>query len=192
MDVFLTDVLATYGAAAGGVVLGLSILTVWVVAHRQANPVDTVSVFFGLASYNNGKEVSPSPKASPLAGEEKVLESLGLRFLSKLEASELLHRRLADPKIRHISILTYTNEVEAGAITKYRVRGQKTLEILKRSPLADLREEQLCNLTRLAKRSHFRPWRKSRKSIEASEENSGAIPIRRNGVPTCSTGSRRW
>lgn len=173
VDVFLTDFLATYGAAAGGVVLGLSILTVWVVAHRQANPGDSVSVFFGLASYNKGKKLSARPKASPQEDEEELLKALGLRFLSKLEASELLHRRLADPEIRHVSILTYTNEVEAGAITKYRVRGQKTLEILKRSPLTDLQEEQVCNLTRLTKRSNFRPWRKFRKSIEASEGVEG-------------------
>lgn len=168
MDVFLESFVNTYGVIIGGVVLAAIVLVVWAVAHRQAGPSDNVSIFFGLASYTKGGKRKEGDEVPITVDEDQYLAALGIKFLSKLEASELVHRKLADPEIRHIAILGYTNEVEAGFLNKYRIQGNKTLEIIKRSPLEDLREEQVCNLSRIVKGDHLRPWRKLKKSVEAS------------------------
>ena len=100
--------------------------------------------------------------------ETALYSQLGMRFIDKLEASEIVHLRLADPGIRHVVVISYTNEVEAGAFTHYRLKGEKTIEVFKRSLLADLGDEQGCNLLRLSKGSSVRPWKKARISLDAS------------------------
>jgi beta-phosphoglucomutase-like phosphatase (HAD superfamily) len=104
--------------------------------------------------------------------DKKQTERNGINnitYLSKLEASELFHKKLADSNIHLVQILTYTNEVEVGSITTYRVKGKKRIEVYKRSILSDLRQQQRVNLLRLSNDSKVKLWDKKRKSIDASE-----------------------
>jgi len=55
-----------------------------------------------------------------------------IRLLSKSEASLMLFKKLEDPSVSNIKIITYTNEVEAGQINQYKVKGNKTIEIYKK------------------------------------------------------------
>lgn len=72
-----------------------------------------------------------------------------VKFYSNQEMSEHLRKKLADTSVSTIQIFTYTNEVESGSINKYRINGQKNIEIFKRSILSDLREQQQSNLDRI-------------------------------------------
>jgi beta-phosphoglucomutase len=104
-----------------------------------------------------------------MLNEKQLYEDLGIRFIDKLKASEIFHRKLSDPATKKITIVSYTNEVEAGAITHYRVVGKKDIEVLKRSIWIDLAEQQVCNLTRLASGVKVRPWSKRTVSLNASK-----------------------
>ncbi|MFA7059446.1 MAG: HAD hydrolase-like protein [Pedobacter sp.] len=107
--------------------------------------------------------ISDKSKKSKLNSEDLLPQ-----FLNKLDASELFHKKLADPSIEHICIVTYTNEVEAGTLNHYRVKGNKTIEIYKRSILSDLRQQQIINLRRLLHGSKVKPWNKMNISLDAS------------------------
>lgn len=96
------------------------------------------------------------------------IELVKPQFLYKLDASELFHKKLADPEVKKIIILTYTNEVESGSINPYRIKGIKQIDIYKRSILADLIQQQEVNLLRLIKGSKVRYWDKKDKSLDAT------------------------
>ncbi len=111
--------------------------------------------------------VPPQPVDRP--NEQNYLEALGIKFLDKLKASEVFHRKLADPNIRKVTIITYTNEVEAGSINHYRVKGKKDISIYKRSLFADLSEQQKYNVCRIGSGSTVKKWDKSRISLHSSK-----------------------
>lgn len=101
--------------------------------------------------------------------EGKFLDALNIKLIDKLKASEILHRKLSDPNVKKVSIITYTNEVEAGTINHYRVQGNKEIEIFKRSLFADLSEQQSCNLLRIRDGSSVKQWNKFKISLQASK-----------------------
>lgn len=103
------------------------------------------------------------------AKKAKHNSATSITYMTKLDASELFHKKLADPNVNLVQILTYTNEVETGSITQYRVKGNKRIEIYKRSIVSDFKQQQQVNLNRLASNSNVRLWNKKRKSINASE-----------------------
>lgn len=90
--------------------------------------------------------------------------------ISKAEASQIFFNKLGDPNIKNIKIITYTNEVEAGQINHYKVSGEKTIEVYKRSVLADLYEQQKNNIKRLQSGKPFKPWQKDKLIIESTEQ----------------------
>jgi len=92
----------------------------------------------------------------------------GLRWVDRLKASEVLRQRLSDPKIDRITIIAYTNEVEAGAINRYSVRGKKIIEVFTRSPFDDLVQQQIANVERLIQGRRLRPWDKKNRSLSAT------------------------
>jgi len=98
---------------------------------------------------------------------KKPLEE-SLKFIDKLRASEIFHSKLSDDTIRKIQIISYTNEVESGSINKYHVKGDKEIEIFKRSVLSDLVEEQKANLERIISGSNCTFWNKSKKNINST------------------------
>lgn len=100
--------------------------------------------------------------------EAAALSAVGIRLLTKADASLHIQSRLADPSVEHVTIVSYTNEVEAGTFSRYKIRGRKRIEVLKRSPLSDLNESQACNLLRIARKQSHRPWDKARASLAAS------------------------
>lgn len=111
----------------------------------------------------------PSSQADTISQIEH-LEALDIQFINKLKASEIFHRRLADPDIKDVIIVTYTNEVESGSINHYRVKGKKNITIYKRSIFADLSEQQKYNLLRIAAGSSVRLWNKKEISLRASRD----------------------
>lgn len=100
--------------------------------------------------------------------ETAALSAVGIRLLTKADASLHIQSRLADPAVEHVTIVSYTNEVEAGTFSRYKIRGKKRIEVLKRSPSSDLNESQACNLLRIARKQSHRPWDKARASLVAS------------------------
>lgn len=100
--------------------------------------------------------------------ECKFLDALNIKLIDKLKASEILHRKLSDPDVSNISIITYTNEVEAGTINHYRVQGRKQIHIFKRSLFADLSEQQSCNILRIRDGASVKRWNKYKISLQAS------------------------
>lgn len=101
---------------------------------------------------------------------ERHTAALGLRFINKVEASEILMKRLADRDVSEVIFVTYTNEVEGKLLTHYRVVGRKKITILKRSLFADLADQQSWNLIRLAAGSTVKPWDKREISFDASHD----------------------
>lgn len=108
--------------------------------------------------------------------ESTHLDALNVRFIDKLKASEILHRKLADETTKRITIITYTNEVEAGALNHYRVKGNKEIEIFKRSMLFDLAEQQSVNVKRVASDSKAILWNKFKVSIQATKSVEQEFP----------------
>lgn len=88
--------------------------------------------------------------------------------IDKFKASEIFHKRLSDPKVYNIKVISYTNEVEAGAINRYSVQCPKRIEIYKRSIISDLAEQQAVNTERLLAGSSLKLWDKKGKSVPAS------------------------
>ena len=88
---------------------------------------------------------------------------------SKHRMSELLQSKLSDGSTKTIQIFCYTNEVEAGSINKHKVKGEKVIEIYKRSILSDLREQQRHNIEIIAQGANVRFWDKKSKSLYASK-----------------------
>jgi len=101
---------------------------------------------------------------------DKVFEDSNLKRISKSEASEILFKKLGDPSVKNIKIITYTNEVEAGQINHYKTSGKKTIEIFKRSLLADLYEQQRTNIERARLNKSFQPWSKKKLLIESTSQ----------------------
>lgn len=101
----------------------------------------------------------------PLSEEQSNVDPV--TFIDKHQASEIFRARLRDPAIQVIQIVTYTNEVEAGAMTRYAVRGSKTIEIYKRSIVSDLRDQQAANIQRLLAGKET-SWKKYRRSLKAT------------------------
>jgi len=93
-----------------------------------------------------------------------------LKRISKSEASQILFNKLGDPHVKNIKIITYTNEVEAGQINHYKVSGQKTIEVFKRSLIADLYEQQRTNIERARKHTTFKPWKKNQLLSESTSQ----------------------
>jgi HAD superfamily hydrolase (TIGR01509 family) len=100
--------------------------------------------------------------------EQDIESIIDLKFIDKIKASEVFQKKLADPKVENIVILTYTNEVEAGLINHYRVSGKKNIEIYKRSFVSDLREQQIINIKRILNRETYKPWNKKNISLSTT------------------------
>jgi beta-phosphoglucomutase-like phosphatase (HAD superfamily) len=94
--------------------------------------------------------------------------SSGAEIDDRLSFPSVLAERLADQDVKTIRLVTYTAEVDAGLIDRFHVRGEKTIEIYKRSILADLGEQQSTNLQRLAAGTDVRLWDKRAQSVDAS------------------------
>jgi beta-phosphoglucomutase-like phosphatase (HAD superfamily) len=88
----------------------------------------------------------------------------GVTFISKEnDVKTILSNRLQGKTVRNITVVSYTNEVEFSALIKrFATRHDTNIEIYKRSLIADLAEEQECNLQRLAfqQPTHLRRWDK--------------------------------
>lgn len=118
-----------------------------------------------------------------IAKSLKSKESESFRITNKLKASELFQLRLADPSVKNIQIISYTNEVESGTINKYKVKGKKIIEIFKRSIISDLFEQQTTNLRRISNNSSVALWNKFNKlinstiQIEEEFKNSSDVKI---------------
>ncbi len=91
-----------------------------------------------------------------------------LKRISKSEASQIFSNKLGDPNVNNVKIITYTNEVEAGQINHYKVSGKKTIEVYKRSVIADLYEQQKTNIERARKYNSFKPWKKNHLLIDST------------------------
>lgn len=98
------------------------------------------------------------------------MEKNEVKCISKTEASKIFLEKLADPNIKNIKIITYTNEVEAGQMNKYKIFGDKVIEIFKRSLFADLYEQQKTNIERLQLVDEFKAWNKSKIIINSTKQ----------------------
>lgn len=103
----------------------------------------------------------------------------------------VLAEKLRDETVKHVELLTYTAEVDAGLVDRYHVRGTKRVDVYKRSILADLADQQAINLQRLALGLRCRPWSKHVASVDASERlernSSDSLTVRQilyTGEPT--------
>jgi HAD superfamily hydrolase (TIGR01509 family) len=111
-------------------------------------------------------ESVPNERLALLHGES--VDRHDFKVIDKFKASEIFHKRLSDPKVYNVKVISYTNEVEAGAINRYSVQGPKRIEIYKRSIISDLAEQQAVNTDRLLVGSSLKPWDKKSKSVPAS------------------------
>lgn len=111
-------------------------------------------------------DLVPDERLALLHGES--VDRHDFIVIDKFKASEIFHKRLSDPKVYDIKVISYTNEVEAGAINRYSVQGPKRIEIYKRSIISDLAEQQAINTERLLDGSPSKPWNKKGKSLPAS------------------------
>jgi beta-phosphoglucomutase-like phosphatase (HAD superfamily) len=123
-------------------------------------------------------EVSVSRKIDNSKKPDTVNESVSgkeivnsrIKRISKLESSQIFFNKLGDPNVKNIKIITYTNEVEAGQINHYKVAGKKTIEVYKRSVLADLYEQQKNNIYRVINKESFKPWNKKKLLVESTKQ----------------------
>ncbi len=109
-------------------------------------------------------------RASPDGPGEVVLESRD-QFTNRL--IEHLH----DVNVQTIQLITYTSEVDGAFLKRFIVKGTKSIEVFKRSILADLAEQQECNLRRLREGVSVRRWDKRQTSIDASESLGRNAPV---------------
>jgi HAD superfamily hydrolase (TIGR01509 family) len=94
---------------------------------------------------------------------------MGLTLLTRKEFTTLLLEKLGDTSVKKIRLVTYTAEVDAGDINRFKVKGDKDFEVFKRSIVADLAEQQELNLRRIASGTNVKMWKKRAISREASE-----------------------
>ncbi|UCE60961.1 MAG: HAD hydrolase-like protein [Phycisphaerales bacterium] len=90
-------------------------------------------------------------------------------FEPRKQFSNHLIEHLSDASVRTIQLITYTSEVNYAFLNQFTVEGKKTIEVYKRSVLADLAEQQEYNLKRLQAGVSVRRWDKRRVAVEASE-----------------------
>jgi beta-phosphoglucomutase-like phosphatase (HAD superfamily) len=165
----LPSPLSAYVVYCGDDKTDLETLLVQLISTVAPNPSSVLaSSLAGAFLKENQTVIDSLNKAWSEKAKLNAMSTADTTYVSKLEASELLHKRLADPNVHLVQILTYTNEVEAGSINTYRVKGKKRLEIYKRSILTDLRQQQRVNLYRVAQGLKVKLWDKKRKSIDAS------------------------
>lgn len=107
--------------------------------------------------------------------------SATIRVLSKLEASGIIHEKLANPTVRNIYIIGYTNEVESGVMDHYHIVGSKRIEIFKRSIFSDLWQQQQVNIARIRRGKQKDLWDKRQKIIDSTmrldEEFNGSDEV---------------
>ena len=111
------------------------------------------------------------PIRGHLHDEEQIydqMDILGMRAVGVGEASNICSEHLEDESIEKIVIIAYTNEGEENKI-KFRSSKNKKIEILKRSMISELAEQQRINLHRIAKGSNIRRWRKVQRSRNISD-----------------------
>jgi beta-phosphoglucomutase-like phosphatase (HAD superfamily) len=117
-------------------------------------------------------EFEPLLVSAPSVVDEKATE-LGDRGIFPA----ILADRLANIDVVDVELLTYTAEVDAGMIDRFHIRGEKRIDIYKRSILVELRDQQELNLNRLAGGASVRLWDKRKSSVDASERLANiAIP----------------
>jgi beta-phosphoglucomutase-like phosphatase (HAD superfamily) len=96
-------------------------------------------------------------------------------LVPRSEFTEFLLAGLARPNT-HLTMVTYTGEVDTALIDPYHTRHGTTIEVLKRSILDDLAEQQEWNMRRLAAGITARRWNKRLKSIKVSERLTHDVP----------------
>lgn len=96
------------------------------------------------------------------------LQSNSIRLIDKHNATDIINHKLSDTEVKSITIVTYTNEVESGIITPYKVSKGKSINIYKRSLMADLAEQQYANIMRMIYGINNRRWDKYNSSMNAS------------------------
>jgi beta-phosphoglucomutase-like phosphatase (HAD superfamily) len=116
--------------------------------------------------YETKVMLDKSPKEC--LNEKENLNALGIKFIDKIKASEIFHKKISDSECYKICIITYTNEVEAGAINRYHIQGKKEIEVFKRSFNTDLSEQQIYNILRLQYSSNVNKWNKFKASLKAT------------------------
>ncbi|HSE16328.1 MAG TPA: TIR domain-containing protein [Pyrinomonadaceae bacterium] len=100
----------------------------------------------------------------------------GLTLLPREEFTTILLEKLGDRAVKNVRLVTYTAEVDAGDINRFKVKGSKNFEVFKRSIVADLAEQQEVNLRRLAAGTNVKLWEKRAVSRNASENLSRNVP----------------
>ena len=98
------------------------------------------------------------------------------RPASRREFTRLLLERLDKKVVKTLRLVTYTGEVDVGLLNRFHVTGTQTIEVYKRSILADLAEQQECNMKRIAAGATARPWSKRVTSVSASERLERELP----------------
>lgn len=101
---------------------------------------------------------------------------VGLTLLPREEFTTILLEKLGDPTVKNVQLVTYTAEVDAGDIIRFKVKGGKNFEVFKRSIITDLAEQQELNLRRLAAGTNVKLWKKRSLSRNASESLSRNVP----------------
>lgn len=93
----------------------------------------------------------------------------GIFKLIKLQQfTRVLLDKLEDPNVNLIQVINYTFEVDENELARFRISGEKRVEVYKRSIIADLVEQQECNLHRLVNNSKVKPWDKRAISTSVS------------------------
>lgn len=153
----------------------LFIITVFIIYRkaigRYISNISSIKIKKGENEISIDREIPEEIKTEIDISQGKISDIKiisGLQLLSKSEASQILFKKLYDPNVSNIKIITYTNEVEAGQINNYKVRGKKTIEIYKRSIISDLYEQQKTNIDRVLNNEAYRPWKKNKKIVEST------------------------
>ena len=148
------------------------IIIKWNVIGDYISNVSDIKLKKGENEVSISRKIDDSKKKieSTNTHEENEIVNPSLKRISKAEASQILFNKLGDPNIRNIKIITYTNEVESGQINHYKVAGKKTIEVFKRSIIADLYEQQKNNIDRTKKNKSFKPWKKNQLLLESTAQ----------------------
>lgn len=92
-----------------------------------------------------------------------------IRVISDSDHCAILTEKLADPSIKDVTVIAYTNEVRFHSLIDPYGRSQPVrVDIYKRSLVTDLADEQQTNLRRLALAGCPRPWEKLKVSHNAT------------------------
>ena len=148
------------------------IIIKWNVIGSHISNISDIKLKKGENEVSISRKITDSNKSSKTKDNQTENETFdpNLKRISKSEASQILFNKLGDPSVNNIKIITYTNEVEAGQINHYKVSGKKTIEVFKRSVIADLYEQQKANIERACKNDSFKPWKKNQLITDSTSQ----------------------